>query len=67
MFKIRCFLPNASEEINGVAFVPCADGGVESVEAIPEEQAMQFEGIKGYALIPAEVTKPARKAKSKEE
>ena len=67
MFKIRCFLPNASEEINGIAFVPCADGGVESAEAISEEQAVQFEGITGYALIPVESTKPARKAKSKEE
>jgi hypothetical protein len=66
MFKIKCFLPNASDSINGIAFSPCEDGGVESVDAVSEEDARQFEGIQGYALIPSEPTK-ARKGKAKEE
>ena len=52
MFKIKCFLPNASNEINGIAFAPCPDGGVESVDAVSDEDANQFKDIRGYALIP---------------
>lgn len=65
MFKIKCFLPNASDLINGIAFAPCEDGGVESVDAVSEEGAKQFEGIQGYALIP--VGEKARKPKTKSE
>lgn len=56
MFKIKCFLPNASDLINGIAFAPCEDGGVESVDAVSEDDAKQFEGIQGYALVPIEST-----------
>lgn len=58
MPKIRCFLPNASALINGIAFIPCEDGGVESQESLAEEIAHQFDGIQGYALIPERPPKP---------
>ena len=60
MFKIKCFLPNASDEINGIAFAPCEDGGVESVDAVPDEVAKQFDGIRGYALVPVSEPAPAK-------
>lgn len=56
MQKVKCFLPNASDVINGIAFAPCADGGVESVDALEDDVAAQFDGINGYALVP--VTTP---------
>jgi len=65
--KIRCFLPNASSLINGVPFIPCEDGGVESQESLSEEMAAQFDGIQGYALIPDGTPKTARKTKPKED
>lgn len=52
MQKVKCFLPNASDVINGIAFRPCEDGGVESVEALEDDVAARFDGITGYALIP---------------
>ena len=64
MFKIKCFLPNASNLINGIAFAPCEDGGVESVDAVSEEDAAQFEGIQGYALVPVE-SEPTKSKRTK--
>ena len=52
MQKVKCFLPNASDEINGIAFRPCGDGGVESAEALEDDVAAQFDGITGYVLVP---------------
>lgn len=66
MKRVRCFLPNAGDLINGIAFQPCADGGVESVDALADDIAAQFDGINGYALIPVE-DKPGRKPKKSEE
>lgn len=65
MFKIKCFLPNAGELINGIAFAPCEDGGVESVDAVSEEDAKQFDGINGYALVPVESSAPVESTKPK--
>lgn len=57
MFHIHCKLPNASTEINGVAFelVEAGEGPdpvnhVRTVEPVSAEVAAQFEGIPGYEI-----------------
>lgn len=52
MPKVKCTLPNAANEINGVKFVSHASGGMVS-EEISEEQAANFAAIPGYALFDA--------------
>lgn len=54
MTKIRCTLPNASEEMNGIKFAVDADGGVVSVDAVPADMAEIFLSIPGFT---AEVKK----------
>lgn len=49
MTKIRCTLPNASEEMNGIKFAVDAGGGVVSVDAVPEEMAAIFLSIPGFS------------------
>lgn len=44
--KILCTLPNASHEINGVAFTPHPDGMLS--EDVSQEVAQQFLAIPGY-------------------
>lgn len=48
MKTVICTLPNASENINGIAFERGADGGVQARMSAAE--AAQFEGIPGYAI-----------------
>jgi hypothetical protein len=48
MTKIRCTLPNASEEMNGIKFAVDAGGGVVSVDAVPAEMAEIFLSIPGF-------------------
>lgn len=65
MIKVKCFLPNASEEISGIAFAKSEDGTMESVEALAPEVAAQFEGINGYVLIPSDDAPASKGRKSK--
>ncbi len=48
MTKIRCTLPNASEEMNGIKFAVDAGGGVVSVDAVPDDLAEIFLSIPGF-------------------
>uniref|UniRef100_UPI00258E779D hypothetical protein n=1 Tax=Pseudomonas sp. TaxID=306 RepID=UPI00258E779D len=48
MTKIRCTLPNASEEMNGVKFAVDAGGGVVSVDAVPDDLAAIFLSVPGF-------------------
>lgn len=52
MPKVKCNLPNASENISGVKFVSHASGGMVS-EEISEEQAATFASINGYEIFDA--------------
>jgi hypothetical protein len=59
MFHIICSLPNASEEINGIAFQtieqgdgPDAVNTVQTIDPVEAEVAAQFDGIKGYTVVP---------------
>ena len=63
MAKVICSLPNASTEINGVAF-ESTDGGMLSVE-VTDEVAEAFVAIPGYALVGA--VDPAVKAAAEAE
>jgi hypothetical protein len=56
MARVICTLPNASERINGVAFV--ADRGQMLSEDISDEVAAEFAAIEGYSLV----VPPARTA-----
>lgn len=65
MSKVLCILPNASSEINGVAFVPHAAGMLS--EDISDEQAALFTSIPGYEVVGAgtkqeDTTKDAERA-----
>lgn len=46
--KILCTLPNASDEISGVAFEKC-DKGMVSVDQVPEDVAAAMLSVDGYA------------------
>jgi hypothetical protein len=48
MTKIRCILPNASEEMNGIKFAVDVDGGVVSIDDVPEDMAALFLSIQGF-------------------
>lgn len=48
MTKIRCTLPNASEEMNGIKFAVDAGGGMVSVDAVPEDLAAIFLSVPGF-------------------
>ncbi len=65
MKTVLCTLPNASENINGIAFERLADGSVQA--RMPAAQAAQFEGIAGYAVADAQEPKaaPPRAARAK--
>lgn len=49
MAKVLCTRPNASEEINGVAFTQTEEGMLS--EEISDEQAEAFCAIPGYTLV----------------
>lgn len=51
MPKLLCTLPNASEEISGVKFVPHAAGMLS--EDVSDEQAAKFASIPGYEIVGA--------------
>lgn len=55
MFKVKCTLPNASTNINGIDFAE-VDGGVEAVV----DDASMFEGIPGYEISRSEGVKTAK-------
>lgn len=48
MTKIRCTLPNASEEMNGIKFAAHAEGGMVSVDAVPDHLAEIFLSVPGF-------------------
>lgn len=50
MPRVLCTLPNASDLINGVRFIP--DRGQAISEEVPLEVAERFARISGYRLIP---------------
>jgi len=50
MARVRCDLPNASENINGVAFMPAVDGSHVISEDVADEIAARFCSIPGYSL-----------------
>lgn len=49
MAKVTCTSPNASEEINGIAFKRQEDGSVVAW-GLDKDIAAQFEGINGYTV-----------------
>lgn len=49
MAKIKCTLPNASEEINGIKFA--AEDGAMVSEDISDDVAAGFLTIPGYVLV----------------
>lgn len=51
--KIRCALPNAGTEINGVKFVSDGDHMI-SEKAVPEDVAKLFLSIPGYEGVEEE-------------
>lgn len=51
MARVRCDLPNASENISGVAFMPAVDGSHVLSEEIADEVAARFCSIPGYSLV----------------
>ncbi len=51
MARVRCDLPNASENISGVAFMPAVDGSHVLSEEIADEIAARFCSIPGYSLV----------------
>lgn len=61
MPRIHCKLPNASTNINGVAFEPHPQGGMIS-EEIDDERAAHFASIKGYKVV-REINKGGRPRK----
>lgn len=70
MTKIRCILPNASEEMNGIKFAVDAGGGVVSVDAVPDDLAAIFLSVPGFTAEggkpeddPEEVARQAAEAK----
>ena len=64
MPKIVCTLPNASDNISGVAFTAREDGAKVS-EEISEELAAMFASIEGYALLEEEEASPPAPAPAK--
>lgn len=62
MPRVLCELPNASTEINGVAFA-AVEGGMLSIE-LSEEAAANFASINGYRLYEAPVAAPAAVAET---
>lgn len=58
MAKIKCTLPNASEEINGIKFA--AEDGAMVSEDIGDDVAAGFLTIPGYELVAAEAAKPTK-------
>jgi hypothetical protein len=61
--KILCTLPNASEEISGIAF-EATEGGMVSVDDVPEEQAGIFLSVPGFVAVDdkSQTPPPAPKA-----
>jgi hypothetical protein len=49
--KILCTRPNASDNINGYPFEPHPDGGMISVDNLPEEAVRKFLRIPGYEAV----------------
>jgi hypothetical protein len=64
--KILCKLPFASASINGVDFEP-VDGGMQSVDVVPDDVAENFLQIEGYEAVEVESTDPAQKPSKKKE
>lgn len=56
MERVRCVLPHASEEINGVKFARAEDGAMVS-EEVSAEVADNFASIPGYEKLPKEPKK----------
>lgn len=63
--KILCTLPNASEEISGIAFEKHPNGGMVSVDPVPEDVAEVLLSIDGYKAV-EEDTKQAGETKQAE-
>jgi hypothetical protein len=49
--KILCTRPNASDNINGYPFEPHPDGGMISVDNLPEKVVKAFVRIDGYQAV----------------
>lgn len=52
--KLLCMLPNASENIDGIAFEPYEGGGmisVDPIDAIDESLVRKFLRINGYKIV----------------
>lgn len=67
MAKVRCDLPNASENISGVAFTPAEDGSYVISEDVADEVAARFCSIPGYSMVDevvddAAATPPGKRA-----
>ena len=48
--KIKCTLPNASEEMNGIRFVAEADGVMVSAQDVAPDLAKIFLSVPGFAV-----------------
>lgn len=49
--KLICNLPNASNNISGIAFEPYEQGGMISVNEVDDQTADRFRKIKGYSVV----------------
>ena len=49
--KLICNLPNASNNISGIAFEPYEKGGMISVNEVDDQTADRFRKIKGYSVV----------------
>ena len=49
--KLICNLPNASNNISGIAFEPYEQGGMISVNEVDDRTAYRFLKIKGYSVV----------------
>jgi hypothetical protein len=60
-YNVVCTLPNASNSINGIKFVPheTIPNAVRSAEPVPEQHAEVFKGIKGYTVQEAKTKSAA--------
>lgn len=64
--KVICRLPNASELINGVEFVPTTEGVI-SKDVLDDAVAERFKGIPGYTLIDVQPVKASKHAEPKQD
>lgn len=63
--KITCGLPNASDNINGIPFEPLLEGGMVSVDDVPDDQAAIMLSVPGFAEFIEPEQAPAKRGKKK--